>query len=96
MNQAQRPDRIPVGALSCVGGGRRVVGATNYCTGEFGAGIEVLWQEKEREDWLRSLGLGVSRIVWSDLFGAGRRAALKRLTREYLATQARRGARRAS
>ena len=65
-------------------------------TGEFGAGTEVLWREKEREDWLRSLGLGVSRIVWSDLFGAARRAALKRLTREYLATQARRGARRAS
>jgi hypothetical protein len=62
-------------------------------TGEFGAGPEVLWREKEREDWLRSLGFGISRIVWSDLFGPARRAALKRLAREYLATQARRGAR---
>jgi hypothetical protein len=62
-------------------------------TGEFGAGTEVLWREKEREDWLRSLGFGISRIVWSDLFGPARRAALKRLAREYLATQARHGAR---
>jgi hypothetical protein len=65
-------------------------------TGEFGAGADVLWQEKQREDWLRSLGFGISRIVWSDLFGPGRRAALQRLAREYLATQARRGARGAS
>lgn len=51
---------------------------------------DALWQEKLREDWLRSLGLGVSRIVWADLFGPARRAALVRLTREYLATRARR------
>jgi hypothetical protein len=56
----------------------------------------VLWEEKQREDWLRSLGYGVSRIVWADLFGPGRRAALRRLTREYLATMSRRLARPAS
>ena len=50
---------------------------------------DVVWQEKQREDWLRSRGLGVSRIVWSDLFGTARRAALLRLSREYLATRAR-------
>ena len=61
--------------------------------GGFGEGSEVLWQEKQREDWLRALGFGISRIVWSDLFGPARRAALKRLAGEYLATQARRGAR---
>ena len=61
-------------------------------TGELGEGTDVLWQEKQREDWLRSLGFGISRIVWSDLFGTGRRAALQRLAREYVATQARRGA----
>jgi hypothetical protein len=46
----------------------------------------VLWEEKLREDWLRSHGLGVSRIVWHDLFGRQRREALARLSREYLAT----------
>jgi hypothetical protein len=56
-------------------------------TGNFGSGDQALWQEKLREDWLRSLGFGVSRIVWSDLFGPGRGEALPRLTREYLATQ---------
>jgi hypothetical protein len=65
-------------------------------TGEFGESTEVLWQEKQREDWLRSLGFGISRIVWSDLFGPARRAALKRLAGEYVATQARRGAHRVS
>ncbi len=50
----------------------------------------VLWDEKLREDWLRSLGFGISRIVWADLFGPARRTALRRLEREYLATMARR------
>ncbi len=62
-------------------------------SGEFGEGTEALWREKQREDWLRALGFGISRIVWSDLFGPARRSALKRLAGEYLATQARRGAR---
>ena len=52
----------------------------------------VLWDEKQREDWLRSLGFGISRIVWADLFGIRRAETLRRLTREYLATQARRRA----
>ena len=56
----------------------------------------VLWQEKQREDWLRSLGFGISRIVWADLFGVRRREALRRLEREYLATQSRRLVRPAS
>ena len=57
---------------------------------------DVVWQEKQREDWLRSLGLGVSRIVWGDLFGTSRRAARQRLSREYLATRARLAERPAS
>ncbi len=61
-----------------------------------GAPEHVLWQEKQREDWLRSLGFGVSRIVWLDLFGAARREAVTRLGREYLATQDRQGRQRAS
>ena len=44
---------------------------------------EVLWAEKRREDWLRSLGYGVSRIVWDDLVGPARRRARERLLREY-------------
>lgn len=49
--------------------------------------VEALWQEKQREDWLRSLGFGISRIIWADFFGLARRAALDRLTREYVATR---------
>jgi hypothetical protein len=56
----------------------------------------VLWEEKQREDWLRSLGYGISRIVWADLFGPARRVALQRLAREYVATMSRRVARPAS
>lgn len=47
-----------------------------------------LWEEKQREDWLRSLGFAVSRIVWADLFGSTRRIALRRLEREYVAAAA--------
>lgn len=57
---------------------------------------QVLWNEKQREDWLRSLGFGISRIVWADLFGTARRIAQRRLAREYLATMARRTQRSAS
>lgn len=53
---------------------------------------DVLWQEKQREDWLRSLGFGVSRLVWADLFGVRRREALRRMDRELLATLSRRTA----
>lgn len=65
--------------------------------GKAGGGLaddveRVLWDEKQREDWLRSLGFGISRIVWADLFGIRRAETLRRLTREYLATQARRRA----
>lgn len=49
-----------------------------------------LWEEKQREDWLRSLGYGISRIVWADLFGVRRRETLRRLDREFRATRARR------
>ncbi len=68
-------------------GRRKYVGTAN---GGVADDLEkVLWNEKQREDWLRSLGFGVSRIVWSDLFGPARRIAQRRLVREYLATMAR-------
>lgn len=54
-------------------------------------GEDVLWEEKRREDWLRSLGYGVSRIVWSELFGAARERALLRLGREVAGTLVRVG-----
>lgn len=54
-------------------------------------GEQVLWEEKRREDWLRSLGYGVSRVVWADCFGAARERARARLTREIAATLVRVG-----
>jgi len=49
---------------------------------------EVLWREKRREDWLRGVdgGYGMSRVVWEELFGARRRATLRRLREEFEAT----------
>jgi hypothetical protein len=47
---------------------------------------EVLWREKQRQDWLCGFKLGISRLVWSDLWGDARVAAMARLRREYLET----------
>jgi hypothetical protein len=47
---------------------------------------EVLWREKQRQDWLCGFKLGMSRLVWSDLWGEARVRALERLRREYLET----------
>ena len=52
---------------------------------------EVLWQEKQREDWLRSQGFGVSRVTWPELFGSARKRTLRRLAHEYAATVRRLG-----
>jgi hypothetical protein len=54
---------------------------------------EVVWREKQREDWMRRAmgGHGVSRVVWSEMFGAARERTLRRLRREYDATVARFG-----
>jgi hypothetical protein len=40
---------------------------------------DVLWEEKKRERLIRAEGLGVSRILWADYWGDGRRAARARL-----------------
>lgn len=53
---------------------------------------EVLWREKRREDRIRSLDFGMSRLVWFDLFGRARHEARRRLLREITATQRRYGA----
>jgi Transcriptional regulator, AbiEi antitoxin len=52
---------------------------------------KVLWAEKQRQDWVCGFKLGMSRIVWDDLWGARRRLALARMAREYADTAARFG-----
>jgi len=52
---------------------------------------EVLWSEKQRQDWVCGFKLGMSRIVWDDLWGDRRRLALARLARECADTAARFG-----
>ncbi len=48
---------------------------------------QVLWQEKRREDWLRSVtGYGVSRVVWSECLGLERARTVARLRDEVQAT----------
>lgn len=54
---------------------------------------EVVWAEKERERLICAEGLGVSRIIWSDFFGAARERAVRRLRAEYAVTAARFGER---
>ncbi|GAB2865437.1 hypothetical protein [Nocardioides pacificus] len=52
---------------------------------------QVVWEEKRREDWVRSFGLGMSRLVWADLWGAQRERTKTRLLREHALTEARFG-----
>lgn len=44
---------------------------------------EVVWDEKGRQDFVTGFKLGMSRIVWSDFWGAARVRARARLDREY-------------
>ncbi len=55
---------------------------------------EIVWAEKERERLIRAEGLGVSRLVWSDFWGAARTAARARLRSEIALTQERFGSSR--
>lgn len=52
---------------------------------------QVVWDEKLRQRALESEGLGVSRIVWDDMFGSSRERTLVRLAREYAVTVQRYG-----
>jgi hypothetical protein len=54
---------------------------------------EVVWAEKARERLVCAEGLGVSRIIWSDFFGAARDRARRRLLAEYAGTVTRYGTR---
>jgi hypothetical protein len=46
----------------------------------------VVWEEKQRQDWLLGYRLGMSRLVWADFWGARRRTAMARVAREYALT----------
>ncbi len=52
--------------------------------------IEVVWAQKERQDFITGFKLGVSRVTYRDL-GIGRTQAMARLRREYADTVARFG-----
>lgn len=52
---------------------------------------DVLWEEKTRQDWVCGFKLGLSRIVWADLWGERRKVARGRLAREYASTVERYG-----
>jgi len=43
---------------------------------------DVVFEEKNREDWFRGYRLGMSRVIWSDVWGPGREPAKERLRRE--------------
>jgi hypothetical protein len=47
---------------------------------------EIVWDEKRRQDAVCAEGLGMSRVVWDELFGAARQRTLRRLESEYLTT----------
>lgn len=55
------------------------------------AADEVLFEEKRRQDFATGFKLGMSRIVWDDLWGWRREQARSRLTREVLDTNERFG-----
>jgi len=49
---------------------------------------DVLWDEKQREDWLRRArgGHGISRVVWDEMFGPARSRTIRRMAVEYQQT----------
>jgi hypothetical protein len=52
---------------------------------------QVLMAEKRRQDWVCGFHLGMSRVVWNDLWGLRRERTKARLLREFNATAARFG-----
>jgi hypothetical protein len=52
---------------------------------------EVVWLEKQRQDWVCGFKLGMSRVVWADLSSGQREVTKRRLLREILDTNARFG-----
>ena len=52
---------------------------------------DVLWDERKRQQEICALGLGMSRIIWSDFYGPARDKARQRLLEEYAVTARRFG-----
>lgn len=52
---------------------------------------QVVWAEKTRQDQMCAMGFGMSRLVWTDLWGAKREQTRQRLRREYAVTESRFG-----
>lgn len=54
---------------------------------------EVVWREKQREDWLRNHdgGYGMSRVVWAELLGRAREETKRRLAHDFAESQRRYG-----
>lgn len=52
---------------------------------------QVLWDERQRQQMVCAVGLGMSRLTWTDLFGLPRERAKTRLRAEYAVTEARFG-----
>lgn len=50
--------------------------------------VEAVWGEKRRQDWFHDLRLGMSRVVWSDLWGVRRRQTALRIRRDHARTVA--------
>ena len=48
---------------------------------------QLLWEEKQREDWLRSLGYVVVRLTWADLWAPRREATLRMLAEKFWLAQ---------
>ena len=76
--------RMPGLALDSVAD---VVGGADERAGRV-AVDEVVWAEKRREDWMRRTngGYGMSRVVWSEMFGVERRRTQRRLRAEFADT----------
>jgi hypothetical protein len=53
---------------------------------------EVVWDERKRQQEICAVGLGMSRIIWSDFYGQARVKARERLREEYAVTERRFGA----
>ena len=51
----------------------------------------ILWDERRRQREVCSVGLGMSRLVWTDYWGAARERAKERLLREEQVTRQRFG-----
>ena len=54
---------------------------------------EIVWSEKKREDWVRrtSGDLGMSRVIWTEMFGAERARTKRRLYAEFMESVRRHG-----